>query len=193
MHLSLDQAYAVEAKYGKGWKPWGGGECPVEPDTKVEVLLREDLTEGHKPSVPAEAYYYQWNHQGSDDDIVFYRPAQATLMKSLSPCQGHAVEIEKQERLSGGSQGYYKVLIEDPTSASEPYIVECNDIIEALQMNYAEANVFKAIWRIAQHRRGEGKPGNEPLYDAEKAEFFSTRLVKQLKRETLMDLARKNR
>ncbi len=61
-----------------------------------------------------------------------------------------------------------------------PYIAECNDIIEALGMNYAEGNAFKAIWRSAAHRTlGKRKAGakDDGLYDAEKVAFFGQRLV----------------
>lgn len=84
-------------------------------------------------------------------------------------------------RLSGGSNDYYIVGIDKPTSGGDPYIAECNDIIEALGMNYAEGNAFKALWRHAALRKGGGKPGSTLLYEAEKAEFFAKRLVEQAK------------
>lgn len=83
------------------------------------------------------------------------------------------------ERLSGGSNDYYRVWVSRPTSGGDAYSAECNDIIEALGMNYAEGNAFKAIWRHAALRKGGGKPGSTLLYEAEKAEFFAKRLVAQ--------------
>lgn len=84
--------------------------------------------------------------------------------------------------LTGGSSGYYKVQIKNPTTEfKSPYEAECNDIIEALQMNFAEGNAFKAIWRKAAARLGNGKSGTTALYDAEKVEFFGKRLVTQEK------------
>lgn len=84
------------------------------------------------------------------------------------------------ERVSGGSNDYYKVLVMHPTtSGNDVYVAECNDIIEALGMNYAEGNAFKAIWRRAALRRGGGKPGSTLLYESEKVEFFGRRLVEQ--------------
>ena len=82
-------------------------------------------------------------------------------------------------KLTGGSSDYYKVRVERPTSGGAPYVAECNDIIEALGMNFAEGNAFKAIWRMAAARQGNGKPGNTALYDAEKVVFFGQRLVEQ--------------
>ena len=82
-------------------------------------------------------------------------------------------------KLTGGSSDYYKVRVKRPTSGGAPYVAECNDIIEALGMNFAEGNAFKAIWRMAAARQGNGKPGNTALYDAEKVVFFGQRLVEQ--------------
>ncbi len=82
-------------------------------------------------------------------------------------------------KLTGGSNDYYKVHVANPTSGIRPYMAECNDIIEALDMNYAEGNAFKAVWRRAALRKGGGKPGSTLLYEAEKVEFFGKRLVEQ--------------
>lgn len=84
---------------------------------------------------------------------------------------------ETQKALTGGSSSYYKVKIERPTTLVDPYTAECNDIIESLQMNFAEGNIFKAIWRMAASRMGQGKPGTTYYYDAEKVEFFADRLL----------------
>lgn len=81
---------------------------------------------------------------------------------------------------TGGSVNYYRVTIEEPTSEDiNPYTAECNDLIEALRMTYAEANVFKAIWRKCSERElGKAKEGNNQIYDAEKCVFFSDRILK---------------
>ena len=79
---------------------------------------------------------------------------------------------------------YYRVAIDKPTTALKPYMAECNDIIEALGMNYAEGNAFKALWRRAAHRTlGKKKAGakDDGLYDAEKVAFFEQRLIEQSK------------
>lgn len=83
--------------------------------------------------------------------------------------------------LTGGSSDYYKTPINNPTTSPAPYVAECNDIIEALDMTFAEGNVFKAIWRSAAARLGQGKPGTTALYDAEKVVFFGERLVRRYK------------
>jgi len=90
-----------------------------------------------------------------------------------------------QQEYTGGSVSYYRVEIKDPTSSDlPPYVAECNDIIEALGMNYAEGNAFKALWRrAAAQYLGLSKRGyKDGVYDAEKVEFFGARLVAQSKR-----------
>ena len=83
---------------------------------------------------------------------------------------------------TGGSVSYYRVKVKRPTTGSEPYEAECNDIIEALKMDYAEGNAFKALWRRAAARVGKSKRGyTTGLYDAEKVVFFGERLVEQEK------------
>ncbi|SOL37504.1 hypothetical protein [Yersinia phage fPS-86] len=86
---------------------------------------------------------------------------------------------------TGGSSDYYQVTITNTTTPARPaYIAECNDIIEALGMNFAEGNAFKALWRrAAQRTLGLRKAGakDDGLYDAEKVEFFGKRLVEMSK------------
>lgn len=77
---------------------------------------------------------------------------------------------------TGGSSSYYVVDITDPTTLEEGYTAECNDIIEALDMNFAEGNIFKAVWRRAASRLGKKKAGHNEDYDAEKILFFAKRL-----------------
>ena len=57
----------TEKIYGP-WIKWHGGECPVPPDTLVEVKFRRgDSTSEH----PASDYC--WRHYGEDHDTVEYR------------------------------------------------------------------------------------------------------------------------
>lgn len=98
----------------------------------------------------------------------------------------HVDDVElltEQPEYTGGSVSYYKVQVANPTSGGDPYMAECNDIIEALGMNYAEGNAFKAIWRrCAARTLGKAKAGyKDGLYDAEKVVFFGQRMVAQEK------------
>ncbi len=97
-----------------------------------------------------------------------------------------ALGIQKsEEQYTGGSSDYYKVFIKNPTTLSAPYEAECNDIIEALQMNFAEGNAFKAIWRKAKARQGVKKKGyDNGVYDSEKVIFFGERMLIEAKDKT---------
>ena len=93
------------------------------------------------------------------------------------------VEITEADEYTGSSVSYYKLKVDNPTTIEYPYEVECNDIIEALDMNYAEGNAFKGLWRRCAARKfGLKKKGyDNGLYDAEKVVFFGERLVEQSK------------
>lgn len=86
---------------------------------------------------------------------------------------------EDEREYSGGSVSYYAVAIDRPVSGQAPYTAECLDIIEALGMDYAEGNAFKAIWRkCAARTLGKSKKGYaDGVYDAEKVEFYGSRMV----------------
>lgn len=71
--------------------------------------------------------------------------------------------------LTGGSSAYYRRRLADG------YELECFDLIEALELNFAEGNILKALWRRAVARLGGGKPGTTSLYDAEKLVYMSER------------------
>lgn len=79
---------------------------------------------------------------------------------------------------SGANGTYYEVDIKHSKSG-RPYRAECQDIIEALGMDFNEGNAFKAIWRrCAARSLGKVKKGNEdPLYDAQKIAFYSGRIL----------------
>lgn len=92
---------------------------------------------------------------------------------------------QKSSQYTGGSSDYYKVFINNPTTLPLPYEAECNDIIEALKMTFAEGNAFKAIWRKAKARQGVQKKGyDNGLYDSEKVVFFGERMVVEAKNES---------
>ena len=89
--------------------------------------------------------------------------------------------MKRQEaEYTGGSVSYYTIKVFNPTSGGEPYTVECNDVIEALQLDYASGNILKAIWRIAAARMGRCKKGyGDEVYDSEKIVFFGQRKLEQ--------------
>ena len=59
----------IENTYGP-WIKWHGGECPVPPDTLVDIKLRSGFVRGLRPTGK-----YIWNYDDDDDDgdIVEYR------------------------------------------------------------------------------------------------------------------------
>lgn len=86
---------------------------------------------------------------------------------------------------SGGPVSYYVVEITDPAREDHyPYIAHCQDIIEALGMDFNEGEAFKSIWRKAAARTlGVKKVDDNPLRNAEKVEYFGQRQVAVEKRK----------
>lgn len=81
-------------------------------------------------------------------------------------------------KLSGGLNNYYVVPVKNPQRIEqEPYQAECEDIIQALGMTFDEGCAFKALWRNAAARMGNGKPGNKSLYDCEKLVHYANRIL----------------
>ena len=81
-------------------------------------------------------------------------------------------------KLSGGLNSWYVVPIKNPQrKEQEPYQAECEDIIQALGMTFDEGCAFKALWRNAAARMGNGKPGNTAVYDAEKLVHYANRIL----------------
>lgn len=151
-----------------GWVEWGGGECPLDDECYMRVKLRNGKT-----SEPAIALSWVWEHLGDNPtDIVAYKIEN----------DGVDPDIVVPEH-TGSHSSYYDVTISRWTNPEhqqdKPVTICCNDIIEALEMNYAQANVFKAQWRIAAAKQGKLKKGNTTVYDAEKSVFFSDRVLIQ--------------
>lgn len=86
---------------------------------------------------------------------------------------------EAQGENSGGNVNYYLVEIKHPKRLKS-YWAECEDIIEALGMNFAEGTAFKAIWRrCAQKKLGVKKEGDTPKRNAEKVIYYGERMLAQ--------------
>lgn len=81
---------------------------------------------------------------------------------------------QKMKKASGSDVNYYLIEIIHP-KYGVVCIVEVEDIIEFLDMRFAEANVFKALVRLAKLRQDLGKPGSSHLYEAEKIFYYSAR------------------
>jgi hypothetical protein len=161
-----------------GYYIWSGGDCPVPGDWIVEVKLRDA-----DAAIAATADNFTWFHDQEGGNIIGFRVIRTgeVDVQEVSREAGWNVGIEFQgPEYTGGSVSYYRVSVAKPTTIKEPYDAECNDIIEALGMNYAEGNAFKAIWRRCAARQGKAKAGyKDGLYDAEKVVFFGGRMVEQ--------------
>ena len=83
-------------------------------------------------------------------------------------------------KLTGGFVNYYLAWVSHPQREEQvPYQAECEDIIRALNMTFDEGCEFKAIWRTAAARLGNGKPDHKAVYDAEKRVHYATASLKQ--------------
>lgn len=100
-------------------------------------------------------------------------------MANGSESAGAQSTVSKED--SGLMVNYYLVWIEAPQRENQPpYMAECEDIIEALGMNFDEGNLFKELWRTANERtHGKGKAGNTPLRAAQKLVHYSGRILRR--------------
>lgn len=88
------------------------------------------------------------------------------------------------QELTGGKVNYYLVQVVAPQREEQPpYQAECEDIIQALGMTFDEGCLFKALWRNANARKNNGKPGQSAKYDAEKMVHYAGRILKQESRQ----------
>ena len=90
-------------------------------------------------------------------------------------------------KLNGGKlegKHYYLADVTNPINSKvEPYVAECSDIIEALDMTFNEGECFKALWRLAASRQGRGKQGNTEVYDADKVAHYGHRVSVQTRQK----------
>lgn len=94
-----------------------------------------------------------------------------------------STEPQQVQVLTGGKVNYYLVNVLYPQRTEQPpYQAECEDIIEALELNFDEANIFKEIWRSANARKAKGKPGHSAKYGAEKILHYATRILARFNR-----------
>lgn len=108
-----------------------------------------------------------------------YKPAAKKPTPRFGPFGKPAtkdIPIEPVAESSGLDVDYYLCPVANPNRAAKPYVAECGDIIEGLNMTFNEATVFKSVWRKAAERTlGRKKAGNTAVRDAEKMVFYSKR------------------
>lgn len=98
--ITREQYESALAAKNEGWIEWGGGECPVEKGTRVDVRHR-DGDEGFE-KLPGEwgagrgnAAACKWTHSGRPGDIIAYR-----LSKPQKAAQAKADESDMNECIS---------------------------------------------------------------------------------------------
>lgn len=96
--------------------------------------------------------------------------------------------IKAETKLTGSRVNYYLVYVAHPQREDQSaYQAECEDIIEALELNPDEANIFKELWRSANARKHNGKPDHNPLYGAEKIVHYAGRILRRLRHKEAED------
>lgn len=89
--VTREKYEAALAAKNDGWIEWGGGECPVDTKTLVDIRLKVGFT--YKSCHPGD---YSWRHAGGGGDIIAYRlhkPQEAEQAKAddeadLNECIG---------------------------------------------------------------------------------------------------------
>ncbi len=82
----------------------------------------------------------------------------------------------EQKDITGGNVNYYLIDITNPKRL-DPYVVEVEDIIEALNMEFAEGTILKSLIRYCKLKQGLGKPGSSEKYEAKKIKYYADRLI----------------
>lgn len=90
--ITREQYEAALSAKNEGWIYWGGGECPVDTKTLVDIRLKVGFT--YKSCHPGD---YSWRHAGGGGDIIAYRlhkqkeATQADDEADLNDCIGQGV------------------------------------------------------------------------------------------------------
>ncbi|QHJ80481.1 MAG: hypothetical protein [Bacteriophage sp.] len=125
----------------------------------------------------------------SPDKLVYWGEKVKRYKHELEQLKRTEVKVEivdttKSPQLTGSKVNYYLVQIPYPQREEQPpYRAECEDIIQALGMTFDEGCLFKALWRSAAGRLGNGKPGQKVIYDAEKMVHYAERILNKAKHE----------
>lgn len=153
------------------WIEWSVGQLAAVCDHDILEVLYNDNTKG---TGQAKTILYG---QGNEA-IRAYR----------------VVIPAKQPKVNGGKlpgNHYYLVSVSKPIAPDvQPYVAECADIIEALNMTFNEGECFKAIWRLAASRQGRVKPGSAGMqYDADKVGHYGVRVAEHTRSRSWFDVA----
>lgn len=157
------EQYEAALAASEGWIEWGGGECPVEEGTLVDVRFRDGDDDRN-----IEAIDLLWNHENWSADIIAYRlhkpdinslASDDRLEHDLNECIGQDVDV-----------------VNHPSHYTKGGI-ECIDAIDSATTGKSGieavcvANVIKYLWRY------EEKNG---LEDVKKAQWYLNKLISEL-------------
>ena len=129
---------------------------------------------------------------GSNEPLLAIGTGNATSYTPIGDKYDRSVTLEYRDEAaiapkkkapehSGLDVDYYTVEVKNPKSLL-PYSAECEDIMEALGMNFAEGSAFKSIWRSCAARTlGKLKKGGDSVRDAEKVVYYGKRMLEQRK------------
>lgn len=72
------------------WRIWNGGECPVDPETKVQVQMADDTRASAYLNPPQTGRSYTWgfDHNGT---IIAYRE----VIEPVRESQAHTMAVSK--------------------------------------------------------------------------------------------------
>jgi hypothetical protein len=70
----------IQTPDAEGWCKWAGGECPVDPQSTVQIRLREGLIGD------SQAGNVSWQHLGNDVDVIEYRMSRAPKQGDCDLC-----------------------------------------------------------------------------------------------------------
>jgi len=151
---------------------------PFETDADFEQKLDEHLSKQDQIPIDTEKARKDYETAGGFDGLIERAKRVDRAKKIAKVLTEQRGTVDTREH-TGFSVNYYQLPISHPTTPGrKPYTVECNDVIEALGMSYAEGNVLKALWRRCAARQGQSKRGyTDGKYDAEKMVFFSQRVL----------------
>lgn len=113
-----------------------------------------------------------------------FKPEEITVEDAdgtLRPIKAIPFPGHDEPKATGRRVNYYLVRVARPQREEQPpYQAECEDIIQALGMDFNEGCIFKALWRSASARLGEKKPGHSAVYDAEKIVHYAERNLRKI-------------
>ena len=131
-----------------------------------------------------------YNNASRLDKITMFGALQKLASRNMGVAESMVQELMTEpvvdSEYTGGSVSYYMAHVAEPfNKESKPYTAECQDIINALGLDFNEGCAFKAIWRRATARKGKKKRGyDNGLYDAEKVEFYGNQMIRTTPKES---------